>query len=109
MWSTAAQSRRSFCIGMARRVDTAPDKIRRRLAVTETSPDQIVARFLFERAQSHGMEASHDTALLILAGVINFIVSTKGDNVARGAVSEIAAGLELALAFKNIELIGVRQ
>jgi CHASE2 domain-containing sensor protein len=71
--------------------------------------DQIIGRILQERAAADGMQSAHDFALLILAGVVNFIVCTRGDNVARTAVSEIAAGLELALAFKSIELTGARQ
>ena len=75
----------------------------------DLSADQIIGRVLLERAAADGMQSAHDFALLILAGTINFIVRTKGDNVARAAISEIAAGLELALAFRSIELTGVRQ
>jgi hypothetical protein len=71
--------------------------------------DQIIGRVLLERAQADGMDAAHDMAMLVVCGVLRFIISTKGDSVARGAVSEISGALDLALAFKNIELTGARQ
>jgi hypothetical protein len=92
---------------MARQVDTPRNKARRVRTVDETS-DHAVTRFLYEQAERSGMASSHDTAMMILCGVLRFIVWTRGDAVARGAVSELAGALDIALRFNSIEHTGVR-
>jgi hypothetical protein len=71
--------------------------------------DQIVARVLSDHVQTHGMADAHDMAMLVVCGVLRFIIATKGDSVARGAVSEIAGALDLALRFNSIEHTGAPQ
>jgi hypothetical protein len=71
--------------------------------------DQIIGRVLFDRAETHGMADAHNMAMLVVCGVLRFIIATKGDSVARGAVSEIAGALDLALRFNSIEHTGAPQ